>query len=197
VLQMSKTFNDRSSLKKHHDRGIRACVPWPASLSQVAVPGTFMILVAAAHFTASAPPPPPPEDVLGHEMSLFASALDAQDGMSVSSKEVEKQCSDFPEDDGKLDVAKHDDADGRNSTATIGYAVPAYSFMLWIDGYGPHALATGDRFFLRGKVDLSDEEEEVGNFLSQSCDSNPADHFKFVPLPLSGHATDCQDSVPE
>jgi hypothetical protein len=129
-------------------------------------------------------------------MSLFASALDAQDGMSVSSTEVKNQLSDFPKDDGKSAVAQDDDADVHNSTVTIGDAVPAYLFMPRIDGDDPGALEMEDLFFLRGKVDLSDDEEEVDEFSSQSCYSNPANNFKFVPLPISRHATDCQDSVP-
>jgi hypothetical protein len=135
--------------------------------------------------------------VLGHKMSLFTSSLDAQDGMSVSSTEVENQFSNFPKDYGKLAVAQDDDADVHNSSATIGDAVPAYRFMSWLDGDDPDALAMEDRCFLRRKVDLSDNEEEVDEFSSQSCDSNPSDHFKFITLPISGHATDCQYSVPE
>jgi hypothetical protein len=119
-------FNNRSSLKKHHDHGNIACVPRPASLAQVSIPGTLMLPVVAAHFTASAPPP---EDVLGHEMSIFASALDSQHGMSVSSIEIKNQFSDFPKDDGKSAVSQDDDANAHNSTATIGDAVPAYRFM--------------------------------------------------------------------
>jgi hypothetical protein len=140
---------------------------------------------------------PPPDAVLSHEMSLFASVLDAQDGMSVSSTEVENQFNESPEDDRKSDVAQDDDADVHNSTATIGDAVPAYRFMPWIDGDDPDALAMEDRFFLRGEVDLSNDEEEVDELSSQSCGSNPADNFKFVSLPISGHATDCQYIVPE
>jgi hypothetical protein len=44
-------------------------------------------------------------------MSLFASALDAQDGMSVSSTEVENQFNDFLEGDRKLAVLQDDGAD--------------------------------------------------------------------------------------
>jgi hypothetical protein len=47
-------------------------------------------------------------------MSLFASALDAQDGMSVISTEVENQFNqfnDFLEGDRKLDVLQDDGAD--------------------------------------------------------------------------------------
>jgi hypothetical protein len=83
----------------------------------------------------------PPPDVLGREMSFFASALDAQDGMSVSSTEFENQFSDFPEDDGKSAAAQDDDADVYNNMATIGYAVPAYRFISWLDGDEPIALA--------------------------------------------------------
>jgi hypothetical protein len=117
--------------------------------------------------------------------------------MSVSSTEVEDQFSDFTEDDGKSSVAQDDDADVHNSTATIGDVVPAYRFMSWLDGDDPDALSMEDRFFLRQKVDLSYDEEEVDEFSSQSYESNPADHFKFAPLSISGHATDGQDSVPE
>jgi hypothetical protein len=67
----------------------------------------------------------------------------------------------------------------------------------WLDGDDPDALAMEDRFVLRGKVDLSDDKEEFDEFSSQSCDSSPADHFKFFLLPIYGHATDFQDSVPE
>jgi hypothetical protein len=96
-----------------------------------------------------------------------------------------------------LAVAQDDDADVHNITAAIGDAVPAYRLMSWLDGDYPDALAMEDRFFLREKVDLSDNEEGVDEISSQSCDSNPADHFKSTPLPISGHTTDCQDSVPE
>jgi hypothetical protein len=71
--------------------------------------------------------------------------------------------------------------------------VPVYRFISWLDGDDPATLAMEDRFFLRGKVDLSDDEEEVDEFSSQSCDSNPGYHLKVIPLPISGHATDCQD----
>jgi hypothetical protein len=53
-----RTFNNRSSLKKHHDYGIRPCVPRPSSLAQVAVPGTLILSVSASHYTVSDPPPP-------------------------------------------------------------------------------------------------------------------------------------------
>jgi hypothetical protein len=129
-------------------------------------------------------------------MSLFASALDAQDGMPVRITEVENQFNDFPEDDRKSAVPQDDDADVHNSTATIGDTVPAYRFLSWLDCDDPDALAMEDRFFLRVEVDLSDNEEEVDEFSSHSCDSNPAYPFKFVPLPISGHATDCQGTVP-
>jgi hypothetical protein len=54
--------------------------------------------------------------------------------------------------------------------------------MSWIDGDDPGALAIEELFFLRVKVDLSDDKEEVDEFSSQSCDSNPGDHFKFPPF---------------
>jgi hypothetical protein len=57
--------------------GTKAC-----RFFQVAAPGTLILPVAAAHDTVIGAPP---AAVLGHKMSLFASALDAQDGMSVSS----------------------------------------------------------------------------------------------------------------
>jgi hypothetical protein len=136
--------------------------------------------------------PPPPDAALGHEISFFASALDAQDGMSVSSTEVENQINDFPEDNSKSAVPQGDNADVHNSTTTVGDAVPEYRFMSWLDDNDHDALTMEDRFFLRGQVDLSDDEGEVDEFSSQSGDSNPADHFKFAPLPISGHATDCQ-----
>jgi hypothetical protein len=134
--------------------------------------------------------------VLSHEISLFASDLDAQDGMSVSSMKVENHFSDFPEDDSKSALAQDDDANVHNSTETIRDAVHAYCFMSWLNGDDPGAPAMEDRCFLQGKVDISDNEEEVDNFSTQSCDSNPADHFKFAPPPFSGHATDFQASVP-
>jgi hypothetical protein len=54
---------------------------------------------------------PPHDAVIGRERSLFGSALDAQDGMSVSSTEVENQFNDFSEGDCKLAVLQDDDAD--------------------------------------------------------------------------------------
>jgi hypothetical protein len=128
---------------------------------------------------------------------FFAPSLDAQDGMSVSSTEVENQLNDFPEEDRKSAVPQDDDADVHSSMATIGYGVPAYRFLSWINRDDPDALAIEDLVFLRVEVDLSDDEEEVDAFSSQSCDSYPADHFKFAPLPISGHATDCQYKLPE
>jgi hypothetical protein len=81
--------------------------------------------------------------------------------------------------------------------APIVCVVPAYRFMSWLNDSDPDALAMEDLFFLRVEVDLSYDKEEVDNFSSQSCDSNPTYHFKFAPLPISGHATDCQYTVPE
>jgi hypothetical protein len=106
----------------------------------------------------------PPDAVLGHELSLFASALDAQNGMSVSSTEVENQFNDFLEDDRKSSVAQDNDADVHNNTATIGDTVPAYRFMPWLYADDPDAFAMEDLFFLRGEVDLSNDEEEVDEF---------------------------------
>jgi hypothetical protein len=74
-------------------------------------------------------------------MSLFASALDAQDGMSVSSTEVENNFNNFPEDDRKSAVLQDDNDDVHNSTASVGDDVPAYRFMSWLDGDEPDALA--------------------------------------------------------
>jgi hypothetical protein len=85
-------------------------------------------------------------------MSLFASALDTQDGMSVSITDVNNQFKDFPEDDRKSAVAQYDDADVHNSTAAIGDVVSEYHFMSWLDGDDPDALAMEDRFFCENKL---------------------------------------------
>jgi hypothetical protein len=53
------------------------------------------------------------------------------------------------------------------------------------------------RCLFQGEVKLSDDGEEVDDFSSQSGDSNPAEHFNFAPLPISGHATDGQDAIPK
>jgi hypothetical protein len=131
-------------------------------------PSSYRLLLPITQST-----PSPPDAVLGHKMSLPASALDAQDGMSVRSTEVENQFNDFPENDRKSAVPQDDDANVHNIMATIGDAVPAYNFLSWLDGDDPDALAMEDHFFLLGEVDLSDDEEEVDEFSSQSCDSNP------------------------
>jgi hypothetical protein len=75
--------------------------------------------------------------------------------------------------------------------------VSAYRFMSWVDGDDPDALEVEYQFFLRGKVDLSDDEEELDEFSSQACDITSTYHFKFAPLPIYGHATDCKYAVPE
>jgi hypothetical protein len=51
----------------------------PSGLSQVAAPGTLILRVTAAHDPVIGAPPL--DAILGRDMSLFASALDAQDGM--------------------------------------------------------------------------------------------------------------------
>jgi hypothetical protein len=80
----------------------------PAGVSQIAVPGTLILQLTAAHDTVIGAPPH--DAVLGREMTIFASALDAHDGMSVSSREVENQFNDFPEGDHKLAVLQDDSA---------------------------------------------------------------------------------------
>jgi hypothetical protein len=106
--------------------------------------------------------------------------------MSVISTEVENQFNDFPKDDHKSAFLQDDEADVHNSTATVGDAVPAYCFMSWIECDEPDALAMEDLFLFLGEVDLSNDEEEVDYFSSHSGDSNPAEHFKLAPLPISG-----------
>jgi hypothetical protein len=110
----------------------------PAGLAQVAAPGTLILPVADAHATFIGIAP---ATALGHKMSLFASTVDAQDGMSVSSTEVENNFNNFPEDDRKSAVLQDDDADVHNSTETVGDDVPVYRFMSWLDGDEPDALA--------------------------------------------------------
>jgi hypothetical protein len=90
-------------------------------------------------------------------MSIFASTLDAQDGMPVSSTEVENQFNDFPEEDRKSAVPQDNDADVHNITATIGDDVPAHCFRSWLDGDEPDALVIEDRCLLRGEVYLSND----------------------------------------
>jgi hypothetical protein len=41
-------------------------------------------------------------------------------------------------------------------------------------------------FSLQGEVNLSDDEEEVGGFSSESGDSNPAEHFNLAPFLFLG-----------
>jgi hypothetical protein len=128
-----RTFNDRSSLKKHHDRGSLVCAPRPAGLVHVAVPGMFMLPVTYAYATDICPVPAPS---LGQEISLFAAALEAQDGIPSCSTESEDDCK-------PAALCQDNEAAGHNSTAivgdaeaaehkstsTIGNAVPAYRFM--------------------------------------------------------------------
>jgi hypothetical protein len=137
-------FNNRSSLKKHHDHGSRACVPISAGLDRVAAPCNLILPLAAAHASVIGTAP---AAAIGHEMSLFASAIDAQYGMSVISTEVEKMLNDFPEDDRKSAVPQVDNADVHNHMTTVGDAVHAYRFMSWLNGDEPDTLAMEDRFF--------------------------------------------------
>jgi hypothetical protein len=51
-------------------------------------------------------------------------------------------------------------------------------------------------YIFRGEVNLSYDEEEMDDFLSQSGDSNPADHLNFTPLHIYGHSTNDQYAVP-
>jgi hypothetical protein len=81
--------------------------------------------------------------------------------------------------------------------AVVGDDVPVYCFMSRLDGNEPDAPAMEDRFFLQGDVNISDDEEEVDGFSSQSGDSNPAEYFNIASPPISGHSTDGQDTVPE
>jgi hypothetical protein len=83
------------------------------------------------------------------------------------------------------------------SMAVVKDDVPVYCFMSLLDGDEHDAPAMEDRFFLQEDVNLSDDEEEVDDFLSQSGDSNPAEYFNLAPLPISGHSTDGQDTIPE
>jgi hypothetical protein len=121
-----RTFNDRISLNTHNDHDSRACVPMPAGLSQLAAPGTLTLPVDASHDTVIGAPP---DAARGHKISIFASTLDAQDGMSVSSTKVEYQFNDFSKDDRKSAVLQDDSAIVHNNISTVGYDVPAYRFM--------------------------------------------------------------------
>jgi hypothetical protein len=79
-LQCRRTFNDRSSLKKHHDRGSRSCAPRPDGFARCAAPGMCMLPVTSTYATDIFTAPTP---ALGQEMSLFAAALEAQDTESA------------------------------------------------------------------------------------------------------------------
>jgi hypothetical protein len=95
-----------------------------------------------------------PAPDLGQEMSLFAAALEAQDGISSRSMESEDDfkpaaiCHDGEAagQNSTATVGYDDEAAGHNSTATIGNAVPAYRFMTWLDG---------EPTYLRWKIDVS------------------------------------------
>jgi hypothetical protein len=87
-------------------------------------------------------------------MSIFAAALEVQDGVSFCSTKSVDDCKPVAlcHDD---EAANHmstdadvddDEAAGHNCTATIGEAVPAYRFMAWLDGE-PDLLGMEDRFF--------------------------------------------------
>jgi hypothetical protein len=131
----------------------------------------FMLPVTSAYATDIFPAPAP---ALGQEMSLFAAALEDQDGISSRSTESEDDCKPdaLCQDD---EAAGHkstatvgdDEAAGHNNTATIGNAVPAYRFIAWIDGE-PDLLAMEDRFFLHGDVayveDVVDHEDDNISF---------------------------------
>jgi hypothetical protein len=175
----------------------------PAGLAHVAAPGMFMLPVTSAYATYICPAPAP---ALGQEMSLFAAALEAQDGISSRSTESEDDCKPAAlcQDDeaaghnSTATVGDDDEAAGHNSAATIGNAVPVYRFMAWLDGE-PELLAMEDRFFLRG--DLADVEDVVhhedDNLSFQSGKSNSTEHFNVAPLSTSGHPIDVQDIAPE
>jgi hypothetical protein len=185
-LQCRRTYNDRSSLKKHRDHGSRACVPRPDGFAHGAAPGMSMLPVTSTYATYICTAPAP---ALGQEMSLFAAALEAQDTESADNCKPAAVCQDDSPSGHNVTAAGDDDeADGHNSTATIGAAVPVYRFMAWLDGE-PDLLAMEDRFFLRGDVedveDVVDHDEDNVSF--QSGESNSPEHFNFVPLPTSGH----------
>jgi hypothetical protein len=160
----------------------------------------FMLPVTSAYATYIFPAPAP---ALGQEMSLFAAALEAQDGISSRSTESEDDCkpATLCQDDeasghnSTATVGDDDEATGHNSAATIGDAVPAYHFMVWLDGE-PDLLAMEDRFFLRGDLaDVVDHEDD--NLSFQSGKSNSTEHFNVVPLSTSGHPIDVQGTAPE
>jgi hypothetical protein len=191
-LQCRRTFNDQSSLKKHRDRGSRACAPRPDGFAHGDAPGMFMSPVTSTYATDICTAPDP---ALVQEMSLFEAALEAQDTESADNCKPEQE----PPSGHSVTAAGDDDvAAGHNSTATIGAAVPAYRFMAWLDGE-PGLLAKEDRFFLRGDVeDVEDVvEHDEDNMSFQSGGSNSREHFNFVPLPTSGLPVEVQDIAPE
>jgi hypothetical protein len=139
-------------------------------------------------------------------MSLFAAALEAQDGVSSCSTKSVDDCkpSALCQDDeatghtSTAAVGDDDEAAGHNSTVTIGEAVPAYRFMAWLVGE-PGLLGMEDRSFLRGDVDdlVDHEDNEDDNLSFLSGESNSTEHFNLPPLPTSGHPIDVQDTAPE
>jgi hypothetical protein len=132
--QCRRTFNDRSSLKKHCDHGSRACAPRPDGFARGDAPGMFMSPVTSTYATYICTSPAP---ALGQEMSLFAAALEAQDTESADNCKPEKES---PSGHNVTATGDDDVAAGHNSTATIGAAVPAYRFMAWLDGEPDLAL---------------------------------------------------------
>jgi hypothetical protein len=145
-LQCRRTFNDRSSLKKYRDHGIRACAPRPDGFDRGAAPGMFMLPVTSTYATYICTAPAP---ALGQEMSLFAAALEAQDTESADNCKPEAVYQDDPPSGNNVTTEGDDDeAAGHNSTATIGAAVPAYLFMAW------HGLMES-LTYLRWRIDSS------------------------------------------
>jgi hypothetical protein len=191
-LQCRRTFNGRSSLKKHRDGGSRASAPRPDGFASGAAPGMFMLPVTSTYATDICTSPAPD---LGQEMSLFAAALGAQDTESADNCKPEE---DSPSGHNVKAAGDDDVAAGHNSTATIGAAVPVYRFMTWLDGE-PDLLAMEDRFFLRGDVeDVEDVvENDEDNMSFQSGESKSREHFNFLPLPTSGHPIEVQHIAPE
>jgi hypothetical protein len=172
-------------------------------VAHVAAPGMFMLPVTSAYATDICAAPAP---ALGQEMSLFAAALEVQDGVSSCSTKSVDDCKPAAlcQDDeaaghtSTAAVGDDDEAAGHNSTATIGEAVPAYRFMAWLDGE-PDLLGMEDRFFLRGDVDdlVDHEDDEDDNLSFLSGESNSTEQLNFAPLPTSGHPIDVQDTAPE
>jgi hypothetical protein len=151
----------------------------------------LMLLVTSAYATDTFPVPAP---ALGQETSLFAAALEGQDGIPSRSTESEHDCKpaalcqdyEAAGHNNKASVGD-DEAAGHNSMATIGDPVPAYRFMAWLDGE-PDLLAMEDRFVLR--EDVADVEyvvdHEDDNLSFQSGEGNSTDHFNFAPCLLMG-----------